>query len=208
MLKNFKTNEKILIIGRTASGKTTFAEFLEEYGFISLESYTTRKPRYEGEKGHIFIDKDDVEKYKIDVIAETSINENEYFATKSQLEEADIYVIDPIGLYDLLSRDLGFKYNIVYVYADDQSRVIAARKRSNHDKLVLSDRDKSENNQFTKFENFLWREDNSNEDLLKKLGDKAQSIRVVSNSYTSYDNFKFNAAVLFSEINTRYLENN
>ena len=38
-----------LIVGCSGSGKTTITEQLEQkYGLKSIQSYTTRKPRYEG----------------------------------------------------------------------------------------------------------------------------------------------------------------
>ena len=45
-----------LFVGKSASGKTTTADLLEKrYGHKQVYSYCTRKPRYEGEIGHIFI---------------------------------------------------------------------------------------------------------------------------------------------------------
>ena len=45
-----------LFVGKSASGKTTVANMLEEkHGHVQVQSYTTRPPRYEGEVGHIFV---------------------------------------------------------------------------------------------------------------------------------------------------------
>lgn len=45
-----------LIVGPSGSGKTTIANELKAtYGYKAVESYTTRPPRYEGERGHIFV---------------------------------------------------------------------------------------------------------------------------------------------------------
>ena len=50
-------NEKIiLLVGKSGSGKTTIAEYLEnEYGLQNLKSYTTRNKRYPEENNHVFI---------------------------------------------------------------------------------------------------------------------------------------------------------
>ncbi|MDV7402737.1 hypothetical protein RZS08_65550, partial [Arthrospira platensis SPKY1] len=46
----------ICLCGESGSGKTTIAELLEKEGYNYIQSYTTRKARFEGEKGHIFVD--------------------------------------------------------------------------------------------------------------------------------------------------------
>ena len=45
-----------LIVVCSGSGKTAITEKLEElYNLKSIQSYTTRPPRYDGETGHTFI---------------------------------------------------------------------------------------------------------------------------------------------------------
>ena len=54
-----------LFVGKSASGKTTIVNLLEKtYGYKAVESYTTRKPRYDGERGHIFISEGDFDNLK------------------------------------------------------------------------------------------------------------------------------------------------
>jgi guanylate kinase len=50
----------ICLVGPSGSGKTTVARGLEKEGYNIIQSYTTRKPRFEGEWGHTFI-----EEYKL-----------------------------------------------------------------------------------------------------------------------------------------------
>ena len=50
-----KTKGIYLIVGKSGSGKTTLVEALKKYGYTSIESYTTRPKRFEGETGHTFI---------------------------------------------------------------------------------------------------------------------------------------------------------
>ena len=87
-----------LIVGCSGSGKTTITEQLEQkYGLKSIQSYTTRKPRYEGETGHIFISDEEFNKLT-DMVAYTEFAGNRYCATAEQVENNDLYIIDPKGV--------------------------------------------------------------------------------------------------------------
>ena len=87
-----------LIVGCSGSGKTTITEQLEQkYGLKSIQSYTTRKPRYEGETGHIFISDEEFDKLT-DMVAYTEFAGNRYCATAEQVENNDLYIIDPKGV--------------------------------------------------------------------------------------------------------------
>ena len=67
-----------LFVGKSASGKTTIANLLEEkYLFNQVQSYTTRKPRYEGETGHIFVTEDEFNALE-DIVSYTFYNGNQY----------------------------------------------------------------------------------------------------------------------------------
>ena len=49
-------NYIFLIVGPSGSGKSTIAEQLvETMNLKQIESYTTRKPRSQHERGHIFV---------------------------------------------------------------------------------------------------------------------------------------------------------
>lgn len=151
---------KFLIIGRTGSGKDYLAEQLSKKGYKILKSYTTRERRTPNEDTHIFINKDEAIKYK-DRIAETKIGDIEYFATKQQLLDSDIYVIDPKGLYVLLNKMPKERFIIIYVSSLTQSRIDRAIERVKDNETYneaiykITMRDKAENEQFTEFENTL-----------------------------------------------------
>ena len=167
--------EKILICGRSGSGKDTFAKLLKQKGMKDVCSYTTR-PRRDGEGDtHIFISDKEVKKYP-NKIAITEINGYTYFATKEQLEEADYYIIDPNGIDYLHSHFPEIKYRIVYIYADRNIRKQRAISRGGaKEKSIFISRDKSENAQFSQFEKNLYRtnatifvnNDNNLDDLMK-----------------------------------------
>lgn len=92
------SNYIFLIIGCSGSGKTTITEQLEKrYGLKSIQSYTTRKPRYDGETGHTFVSDEEFDKLA-DMVGYTEFAENRYCATAEQVENNDLYIIDPKGV--------------------------------------------------------------------------------------------------------------
>lgn len=91
-------NRILLLIGASGSGKSTVARYLcEQYGLRQIDSYTTRPPRYRGESGHIFITDEEFDQLQ-DFVGYTLYNGHRYGATAQQVEENDIYVIDPAGV--------------------------------------------------------------------------------------------------------------
>ena len=122
-----------LIVGKSASGKTSITEFLEkEIDMKSLQSYTTRKPRYEGETGHTFISDEEFDKLE-NIIAYTEYHEHRYCCTQAQLDEADLYVVDPPGVKTLLERYNAQDRDICIIFFSASTRVRIDRMRSRGD---------------------------------------------------------------------------
>lgn len=97
------------IVGPSGSGKTTLAEALKaKYGYTVISSYTSRPPRFEGETGHIFVSSENFKTLN-DVYAYNQYNGYEYGVTAKQLEENDLYVVEPSGVEDLFRRYRGHK---------------------------------------------------------------------------------------------------
>ena len=110
-----------LFVGKSASGKSTIANLLEQkYGYKQVQSYTTRPPRYDGEPGHIFVTKEEFSNLG-ELAAYTLYNGNEYGTTFKQLEECDIYVIDVPGVETLLQKNK-IKRPICVIYFDTTVR--------------------------------------------------------------------------------------
>lgn len=98
-----------LIVGRSGSGKTTIASMLEKQrGFKLLQSYTTRPPRVQNETGHIFVSDDEFDRLQ-NIVAYTEFDGFRYCATKEQIDDADLYIIDPDGADYFQSRYDGEK---------------------------------------------------------------------------------------------------
>lgn len=115
----------ILLVGESGSGKSTVADILHNvYKLKQLQSYTTRKPRFEGEGGHIFIDLNQYNNMdKSSIVAYNFYHNNHYFATKQQVIESDIYIIDPKGIEDFKQHYNGEKeYIIIYLQVPEEER--------------------------------------------------------------------------------------
>ena len=128
-----------LFCGRSASGKTTVANMLaEKYGYIQVESYTTRSPRFDGETGHIFISEEEFHNIG-DLAAYTYYNGNHYGTTFEQLDESDIYVIDVPGIESLLEK-LNNERQIIIMYfkTSTYNRIIRMLDRGDNDNMIIS----------------------------------------------------------------------
>lgn len=112
-----------LVVGESGSGKTTFVEELSKHGnFSTIESYTTRAPRFDGETGHIFVTEDEVPP-KEEMVAYTYYNGNHYWATQKQVETNNLYVIDPPGIDFFKAAYIGNKRVIVVrVWCPEETR--------------------------------------------------------------------------------------
>lgn len=122
-----------LYIGPSGCGKTTITELLESmYGYKAIKSYTTRKPRYEGENNHIFITEEEFDKLE-NLVAYTLYNGCKYGTTKEQLDNADLYVLDIPGLETLLQNYANTERKIYVFYLDSTVRTRIDRMTDRHD---------------------------------------------------------------------------
>lgn len=174
----------ITIVGRTGTGKDTLANILAEKGLRILKSYTTRPQRTPDEDTHIFINPEDVDKYP-NKVATTNINGYDYFATAEQLEECDVYIIDPNGLTELAKNSPDTAFLTVYMQAAPQERRFHAVQRVPlKDKIkeeeVFVKRSDSENEQFSEFEDIVTSYENNLQALPENI------INMVS-YYNHYD---------------------
>jgi len=110
-----------VIIGRTASGKTTFAEELAKLNMKYEVSYSTKKPRNEKDTSHHFVSEQEFDELE-DKILETSYNGKKYAYTKSQLNQTECIVLDPKGVNELLNLMPNLEIFIVNIIADKEKR--------------------------------------------------------------------------------------
>lgn len=114
-----------LIVGGSGGGKSTLERVLNERGYKSVISFTTRPKRNEEDTGHIFVSKENFDKLP-NKVAYTLFDGNEYCATKEQVDEADIYIIDPDGV-DTLRELYKTDREIVVVYLCTREELRRAR---------------------------------------------------------------------------------
>lgn len=128
----------VALIGRSGSGKTTVANVLEsKCRFRSVESFTTRPKRSEEEKGHIFVTEEWFQKEFSEganekIVAYTEFNGYRYFATESQINCSDVYIIDPEGVKSLKERYHGSK-EIITIWFDASPEICKERMLSRGD---------------------------------------------------------------------------
>lgn len=121
----------IFLIGASGSGKSTLAKRLVDRGYKEVVSYTTRPKRYEGEEGHIFVDR-----YNGNGVAYSKFNGYEYWCTQEQLDTCDVYVVDWNGI-DML-RERGVDGVVVYIDVSEEERVRRMRLRGDSDEMIKS----------------------------------------------------------------------
>lgn len=140
-------------MGRSGAGKTSIVEGLEkQYGLKSVQSYTTRPKRREDETGHIFVTESEMPPRE-QMVAYTKFNGYHYWATSKQVDNADLYVIDPAGIEFFKKNYKGNKkIKVVEIYAspyicqqrmetrgDSPSQIV---ERSLNDSIEFKDFDK------------------------------------------------------------------
>ena len=131
----------LLLVGKSASGKTTLAEDLEKQcGLKSIQSYTTRPPRYDGEKGHTFITENEFDKLT-DILAYAETNGYRYAVTKQMFEDeqCSVYVIDNTGVEYLKEHYKGNReWYVAYVTAPLMQRFNRMMIRQNDIEFAVS----------------------------------------------------------------------
>lgn len=127
------------IIGASGSGKTTIANILEKrYGLKQIQSFTTRPKRSPDEVGHIFITYPEFLQLK-DICAYDRYNNYEYCATKEQIENNDVYVVNPAGVKQLKEKYDGEKKIItIFIKAKLKERYLRMRDRGDSVDAALS----------------------------------------------------------------------
>lgn len=112
-----------LIVGCSGCGKTTITEQLEKrYGLKSIQSYTTRPKRFYDETGHTFVTDDEFDKLT-NYVAYTEFAGFRYCATAEQVEDNDLYVIDPKGVEFFINAYKGDKIpKIIFINSDLTTR--------------------------------------------------------------------------------------
>lgn len=176
MNQNFckmKLKKRIILIGRAASGKDFFKDFLISKGYIPSVSHTTRHMRegeINGETYHFVSDQDFLEMIGDDEFFEYKhFNHWSYGTTNYMWNTAEVFIFTPSGIKDLPKKELN---NSVLVYFDIPVDVRLNRMEERSDADSILRRIKSDNTDFKGFTEFDIRVKNPNfnpEELLKLI---------------------------------------
>lgn len=129
----------VCLMGESGCGKTTVSRILEQkYGIVPVVSYTTRKQRFVGEPGHKFVSEEEFDKIpESDMAAYTEFDGHRYCTTFSDLDQADLYVIDPNGIRTLIQKMNGRRrIHVVYLYVPEEIRRQRMRMRGDSEDAI------------------------------------------------------------------------
>ena len=131
----------LCLLGKSGCGKSTIADRLyRRFGYVQAKSYTTRPIRKEcdgDEFTHTFITRDEIGKYKDDIVAYNEYNNNAYFVTRKMLEGCNLYVVDKEGLIQLYKNY--HDKDILAIYIDCDSSIASRRmaERGDTDEQIM-----------------------------------------------------------------------
>lgn len=114
IFKHKEAKPLFLIVGRTASGKSTVeAQLNQIYNAEPIKSYTTR-PARPNDETHTFVDQKRFDELRNSLVAYTKINDYEYGVTAHQIIRGSFYVIDPVGVEYLVNSGFFDRQKHIY----------------------------------------------------------------------------------------------
>lgn len=114
IFKHKEAKPLFLIVGRTASGKSTVeAQLNQIYNSEPIKSYTTR-PARPNDETHTFVDQKRFDELRNSLVAYTKINDYEYGVTAHQIIRGSFYVIDPVGVEYLVNSGFFDRQKHIY----------------------------------------------------------------------------------------------
>ena len=126
----------ICLIGESGSGKSSIEKYLcDKHGLKKVVSYTTRPPRQgevDGVDYHFITEEEFFAMKDNNEFAETTKFRDWYYgATIKELQNKDVFVIEPIGLKTLLDRkeELNLNLTPIYIYVAERVRMIRMLER-------------------------------------------------------------------------------
>lgn len=149
---------KYIIVGRSGTGKTAMMQALTQRGLKPLYTHTTRPSRGPDDMGHIFItDADAALVPNENKLCAATFDGHLYFTTKEALNAADVMILEPSGVWEVLNAMPDETFNIVHMKAGDQAlRMQMAVARMGGDPAVaaarFTTRMKNEDAVFNQFE--------------------------------------------------------
>ena len=122
-------------MGRSASGKDMLAKTMASHGLTCLKTYTTRPCRGGADAdAHVFIQESELTAYD-DRCLEADFGGARYFARKTDVEAADLMVLEPTGVREvcgLFPDETFYVLDIVPADMDEADRRYMARFSEDH----------------------------------------------------------------------------
>lgn len=151
---------KYIIIGRTGTGKTSLLNMLEQRGLKPLITKTTRPIRGPQDTNYMFLSKADADKIPDDdKFLYTIIDGDEYFTSQQDVRNADVMVLEPSGLWEVLNEFPDTSFHIISIQeSNPKLRRQFAIARCNGDPVQqqkFSARVIDENDRFAEFEQHM-----------------------------------------------------
>lgn len=140
----------IILVGHSASGKSTIERYLEEeYGYERIISCTTRPPRAYEKHGvdYIFMDEGVFAFMKaMDMFAETTTYRGwHYGVLKDRCKEDSLAVLEPKGIQQMIDMFGREKLVIIFVNTDEDVReqrlIQRGDDRAEINRRIMSDRE-------------------------------------------------------------------
>lgn len=154
---------KLILVGKAAAGKDYFRLRLEDKGFISGISHTTRTPRKtetDGVDYHYIEEKEFIELIDSGEMLEHMVFNGTYYGlTRDEFERGDVLIMSPEGL-DLLPEDIKKRCLIIYLDIAPTTRLVRLVLRDDKND-TLERRFKADEKQFEDFKEFDLRVTNS-----------------------------------------------
>lgn len=144
---------KLLIVGRTASGKDALRRELMSHGVSFVKSVTDRPQRKRSDEDtHVFITSSEMDKTWDELVASTTIGDYRYGARREDVELSDAYIVDPKGLHDVTAAFPETPFMLVDIRAADESARLMAATGRGDDADKVKARNDAEAEQMAQFE--------------------------------------------------------
>ena len=128
--------KKIILVGKAASGKDFFKDYLTNEGFMPSIAHTTRPIRENEEEGktyHFITDNEfDMMVAQGKFYEHKVFNGWKYGTTKDSFEKSDVFILTPSGVGNIDVED----FVVVYFSISQDLRVERLRDRSDSDKIL------------------------------------------------------------------------